>query len=165
MSHKNQEPNVCCPPFDTTLWDDKTSIWEDKLFIKDTIPQIFHMPLPGKMNKTITSMWNKAIQSSANPELNEFLLLAYDPSPWKSEFYMSVTKEVEDAENVKLSGRFLSKVFDGPYNAVPKWISEMEEYVASKGYKTKKYYFYYTTCPKCAKIHGHNYVVAFSEVE
>lgn len=24
--------------------------------------------------------------------------------------------------------------------------------------------FYYTTCPKCAKLHGHNYVVAFAQV-
>lgn len=165
MSHKSDESNVCCPPFDTALWNDKTSIWEDKLFIKDTIPQIFHIPLPSKMNKTITDMWNKAVQGEANPKMEDFLLLAYDPSPWKSEFYMSVTKEVENADNVKISGTFLSKVFDGPYNAVPKWIKEMEQYVGSKGYKTKKYYFYYTTCPKCAKKYGHNYVVAFAEVE
>lgn len=25
--------------------------------------------------------------------------------------------------------------------------------------------FHYTTCPKCAKLHGHNYVVAFAQVE
>jgi hypothetical protein len=33
---------------------------------------------------------------------------------------MTVTKEIPGAENVQLSGTFLSKVFDGPYNAVPK---------------------------------------------
>ena len=78
---------------------------------------------------------------------------------------MAVEKEVPDANNVKLSGTFLTKVFDGPYNAVPKWIKQMDEYVAEKGRKTKKYYFHYTTCPKCAKIYGHNYVVAFAQVE
>jgi hypothetical protein len=25
------------------------------------------------------------------------------------------------------------------------------------------YFFYYTTCPKCAKKHGHNYTVAFAK--
>ena len=30
--------------------------------------------------------------------------------------------------------------------------------------KTKKIYFYYTTCPKCAKKYGHNYIVSFAEV-
>ena len=97
--------------------------------------------------------------------MKNFLLLAYDSSPWKSEFYMAVTREVPGAQNVKLSGTFLSNVFDGHFNSVPKWIKEMDEYVASKGRKTKKHFFYYTTCPKCAKIYGHNYVVAFAQVE
>jgi hypothetical protein len=78
---------------------------------------------------------------------------------------MTVTKEIPEAENVKLSGTYLSKVFDGPYNAVPKWIIEMEKYVSSKGEKTKKYFFYFTTCPKCAKKYGHNYSIAFAQVK
>lgn len=36
--------------------------------------------------------------------------------------------------------------------------------VAGKGKKAIKYYFYYTTCPKCARKYGHNYIVAFAEV-
>ena len=35
---------------------------------------------------------------------------------------------------------------------------------ASQGKKAGKYYFYYTSCPKCAKKYGHNYIVAFAEV-
>ena len=77
---------------------------------------------------------------------------------------MSVTKEVPEAENVRLSGTFISKVFDGPYNRIPKYIKEMEQYVRVLGKESNKYYFYYTTCPKCAKKYGHNYIVAFSEV-
>ena len=77
---------------------------------------------------------------------------------------MAVKIQIPDAENVKFCGTFLSKVFDGSYNDVPKWIKEMAPWVASKGKSVKKYYFYYTTCPKCAKIYGHNYVVAFAEV-
>jgi hypothetical protein len=41
----------------------------------------------------------------------------------------------------------------------------MDQYVKASGKKTKKYYFYYTTCPKCAKKYGNNYVVAFAEVK
>jgi 6-pyruvoyl-tetrahydropterin synthase len=47
---------------------------------------------------------------------------------------------------------------------VPKWVKEMDKYLAEQGKKASRYYFYYTTCPKCAKIHGHNYVVAFAQV-
>ncbi|MDD4358922.1 MAG: hypothetical protein PHY30_03860 [Candidatus Pacebacteria bacterium] len=92
------------------------------------------------------------------------MCLVYDPSAWKSEYYISVNKEVLGVENVRLSGTFLTKVFDGPYNDVPKWIKGMDEYLKNKGKQAKKYYFYYTTCPKCAKIYGHNYVVAFAEI-
>ena len=165
MTHKNEESDMCCPKFNTEPWDKKTHNWKNKLFIKDTVNQIFHKPLPSSMKKTIGNMWEKAQASKADPEIKEFILMATDPSPWKSELYMSVTKEVPDAENVKLSGTFLTKVFDGPYNAVPKWIKEMDEYVASQGKKTKKYYVYFTTCPKCAKIYGHNYAVFFAQVE
>jgi hypothetical protein len=91
-------------------------------------------------------------------------MLAAESSPWKGELYINVTKEIPDAENVKLSGTYITRVFDGPYNAVPKWINEMNQYVGQKGKTVKKYYFYYTTCPKCAKTYGHNYVVAFAEV-
>jgi NMD protein affecting ribosome stability and mRNA decay len=97
--------------------------------------------------------------------MKDFLCLAYDPNPWKGEYYMSATKEVADAKNVSLSGTFFSKVFDGPYNAVPKWVKEMDKYVADKGKKVLKYYFHYTTCPKCAKIYGHNYVICLAQVE
>ncbi len=164
MSQKNSNAEPCCPKFDTTPWDEKTHQWQDKLFIIGTIPQLFHMPLPWTLNSTMSRMWNQAQEAGAAPDLKDFLVLAYDPSPWKSELYLSVTKEVPGTENVKLTGTFLSKVFDGPYNAVPKWIKAMETYVTSKGKQTHKYYFYFTTCPKCAKIHGHNYVVAFAQV-
>jgi hypothetical protein len=55
-------------------------------------------------------------------------------------------------------------VFDGPYNHVPKYLKEFHKYLALIEKKPKKIYFYYTTCPKCAKKYGHNYIVAFAEV-
>ncbi len=165
MSRETNTEQPCCPKFDTVPWDEKTLQWTDKPFIRDTIPEFMHMPLPGMIKRMMGRMWKMAQDSQAAPELNDFIAMAYDPSPWKSEFYMAVTKEVPGADNVRLSGTFHTKVFDGPYNAVPKWLKEMERYVESNGKKTKKYYFYYTTCPKCAKKYGHNYVVAFAEVQ
>jgi hypothetical protein len=34
-----------------------------------------------------------------------------------------------------------------------------------KSYKIKKWYMWYTTCPKCAKKYGKNYVVVIAEIE
>ena len=41
---------------------------------------------------------------------------------------------------------------------------ETQEYVTAQGQQMRKLYFFYTTCPKCAKHYGKNYVVAFAEV-
>jgi len=118
--------------------------------------------MPLNMGKVITRMFEIAEKANATPKAEDYLLMAFDPSPWKSELYMAVTKEVPTAENVRLSGRYISKVFDGPYSAVPQWIKEFESYLKSKNQRSLKYYFYYTTCPKCAKKYGHNYVVAIA---
>jgi len=158
------QEETCCPKFDKTPWDDKDMVWKDKLFLLDSIPQFMHMPLPFMYGKKITSMWDKATKLGGVSETSEFLLMAYDPSPWKSELYLAINKEIPGEKNVRLSGNYYSKVFDGPYNAVPRWIKEMEEILSKKGKKSGKYYFYYTTCPKCAKKYGHNYVVAIVEL-
>jgi hypothetical protein len=153
----------CCPPFDPEIWDDKVSDWKNKPFIQDSVRQFFHIPL--NMGQVVTRMWSVIEQAGAAPDNKDFLMLAYDPSPWKSVLSMTVTREIPGARNVKLSGTFMSRVFDGPYAAAPRWFKEMEGYVQSKGKKAVKQYFYYTTCPKCAKKYGHNYVVAFAQVE
>ena len=152
----------CCPKFDVKMFDAKTHVWKDKPFIRDYVVQLFHIPL--NMGPVIMRMFGKIKRADAAPKNEDFLLLAYDPSPWKSELYMTVTKKVPDAENVTLSGTFFSKVFDGPYDAVPKWIAEMEKLLASKGKKAKKYYVHYAYCPKCAKKYGHNYSAVFAEI-
>jgi hypothetical protein len=90
--------------------------------------------------------------------------LSTDTSAWHGEHYFSVTKEVPGADNVRLSGTFLAKVFEGPYRDAGKWVREMRDYVTSQGRQMRKLYFFYTTCPKCIKRYGKNYVVAFAEV-
>jgi hypothetical protein len=158
------ETDVCCTPFDPTPWDGMTHTWENKPFISDSIPQIFHMPLPGAMDRAMARIWRKAQSFGIAPDKKDYILLAYDPSPWKSILYLAVTGEHPDAGIVHLSGTFMSRVFDGPYNKVPTYISIMNKWLENEDKCAFKYYFYYTTCPKCAKKFGHNYIVAVAEV-
>jgi hypothetical protein len=154
----------CCPVFDPKPWDGVTHSWANKLFLKDTIPQIFHMPWPPLLSKKIAKMWNTSKELGIATELKDFLLLAYDPSPWKSELYLLVQKEHEEADIKNMSGEFYSRVFDGPYSAVPKYLKEIKADIGAKGKREGKIYFYFTTCPNCAKKYGHNYIVAVAEV-
>ena len=157
-----QKEKICCPKFNPVPFQEKTHVWKDKLFVMGKVMQIMHIPL--NMGSVITKLWNQIEAANAKVPDKDILMLAYDPSPWISEFYINVSKEIPGMTNVRLSGTYISKVFDGPYNAVPQWIKEFDEYLLKKNKKAKKYYFYYTTCPKCAKKYGHNYCVAFAEV-
>jgi hypothetical protein len=159
-----QNEEVCCAKFDPTPWHHTEFEWHDKLFLKTSIPEIMHIPLPGSYDKAIKKMWKTAEDAHAAPRPEEFLLLAHDLSSFKGELYMSITKDIPGADVVKLSGKYVSKVFDGGYNHVPQYISEMNGYLASMGKKAKKFYFYFTTCPKCAKKYGHNYIVALAQI-
>jgi hypothetical protein len=40
----------------------------------------------------------------------------------------------------------------------------MLDYVRQREKQLKKLYFFYTTCPKCAKYYGKNYVVLLAQV-
>jgi len=81
-----------------------------------------------------------------------------------AEIYIDVSKQVPGAQMATLSGTFLTKVFGGPFKNAGKWAQEMKQYVDSKGRKLTKLYFSYTTCPKCAKTYGKNYVVLFAQI-
>jgi hypothetical protein len=154
----------CCPPVDPIQWENKIHHWKNKLFIRETVPQVFHIPLPGYVRSVTTKLWKQAREAGAAPGINDFLLLSYDTSPWKMELFMHVTHEVPGADNIALSGKYYSRVFDGPFSKVPQYIRDTDIYLIGQGKLAKKYYFYFTTCPKCASKYEHNYIVAIVEL-
>lgn len=158
----SDNPTNCCPRFKPQGWDEQELHFKDKLFLKATTRSFFHIPL--NMG-TVFPRTFEAIQKADAQNMDQFIVLSYDPSAWRSEHYFSVTKAVPDEEMVEMSGDFLTKVFEGPYKDAPKWEKEMESFVKSKGKEVKKTYFFYTTCPKCAKYYGKNYMVAVSELK
>ena len=107
---------------------------------------------------------NVAKLESATAKSDTMLVLCDEGSLWGSDVYIEATKEVPGAALSKISGDFLSKVFEGSYNNMGKWIEQMKAFVKSRGKILKKLYFYYTTCPKCAKKYGKNYVVLLAQV-
>jgi len=162
MKKRVKKTEVCCPKFDPKPWDEKEIIWDKKLFVTDDVKAIMHIPI--NMGSVITQMSRKIDEAGASVSGEDFLMLSLEESPWKSTQFITVSKEVGGMKNVKLSGTFLTKVFEGNYNEVKNWYREMQNYVKGKGKDIKKLYFYYTTCPKCAKIYGKNYVVFLAQV-
>lgn len=76
--------------------DSKAQEWKDKPFTVGSIPQFLHMPLPLTFARTLSRIWKQAQEAGADPPIEDFLLMAYDPSPWKSELYTAVTSDQGD---------------------------------------------------------------------
>lgn len=150
----------CCPRFDPKPWEDKEIIWKDKLFLKDSVRSFFHIPL----NFGQVVVKNMEIIQKADALVDVPLMLSDEKSLFGSDIYINVSKDVPGAAMVKMSGKYLSKVFEGPFQNTGKWVTEMSQYVKSKGKEFKKLYFFYTTCPKCAKFYGKNYTVILAEI-
>jgi len=161
MVEESIKPTGCCDIFDPKPWKDKEIKWKDKLFVKDRVNNLLHIPL--NMGKKVVK--NMALIEKANAKAPYQLMLFDEKSSWSTDIYIDVARDVPGAVMAMLSGTFLTKVFEGPYSNAGKWAGEMVKYVESKGKKVKKLYFSYTTCPKCAKVYGKNYVILFAQTD
>ena len=155
------ESQACCPKFDPGPWDDKIFTWDRKKFVKDKVRTFFFIPLNfGAVMRRIT---RKAGRSGA--KFPDWLSLSDHRTKWTMDVYVAVDKDVEGAVNTTLSGQFLSKVYEGDFKETKTWCRDFAAYAAAKGLSIKKWYMWYTTCPKCAKKYGKNYVAIVAEVE
>ncbi len=157
----SDNPTNCCPRFNPQGWDDQELHFKDKLFVKVETRSIFHIPL--NMGSVFPRTF-EAIENAGASNMDQFIVLSRDPSAWRAEHFFSVSKDVPGCEMVRISGDYLTRVFEGPYKKVPVWEKEMQDYVANKGKHLSRLYFFYTTCPRCAKFYGKNYIVAVAEV-
>lgn len=160
MKHTT-ENQICCPPFKPELWDDKTFEWQNKKFITDKVFTLFYMPLNygGAMRRLDKKL------SAAEGQNPDYLCLADHTSKWNMNSYLAVDKEIPGKESITLSGKFFSKVYEGPFRNTEKWCKDFESQAKSQNYTLKKWYMWYTTCPKCAKKYGKNYVAIIAEIQ
>jgi hypothetical protein len=157
---KTDRPTGCCPRFHPEGWDDQELRFENKPFVRASTRSLFHVPL--NMGKVFARTW--ATIESEHAAEQGFLVLSHDDSPWRADHLFAVDRDVPAAEMVHLTGTFLTKVFEGPFSDMPKWAAEMKRYVEGKGKTLETLYYFYTTCPSCAKAYGKNYVVALAGV-
>ncbi len=156
----NANDEICCPRFDPEPWDGKTINWQDKRFVQDRVTSFFHMPLNyGKVMARNVDMIRAAGAATAAR-----IILTDENSLWGADVYFEVSKDIPGAKMTSISGTFLCKVFEGPYRNVGNWIETMKAWVAGQGKTIRKLYFYYTTCPNCAKKYGKNYVAILAEI-
>jgi len=161
MAQQLTENDICCPKFEPAPWDEKVFNWENKKFIKDSVFTLFYMPV--NFGSVMRKMHKKVVEVQA--EVPEWMCLSDHTSPWNMDLYLAVDKVIPNATNLTLSGKFVSKVYEGPFKETGNWSKNFNAWCDEKGYKPLKTYMWYTTCPKCAKKYGKNYVVLVAEIE
>lgn len=159
MSTNN--PQECCPEFNPAPWQDTVLEWHNRRFIKDKVCTFFFMPLNfGSAMRRLDARVTKA-----GATIQDWLCLSDHTSKWNMDLYLAVDKEIEGTENVSLSGKYFSKVYEGNFKDTGLWCKDFDKSAHEKGFKTGKMYMWYTTCPKCAKKYGKNYVVIIAGIE
>lgn len=162
MTSKAVTDSVCCPKFDPTLWDDKIIGWKDKRFIKDSVFTLFYMPVNFG---SVMRKFDKVVTKSGTEMPADGLCLSDHISKWNMDVYLAVEDAIPNAKNVTISGQFYCKVYEGSFSDTGKWCEDFETTIQSKGFKKHRLYMWYTTCPKCAKKYGKNYVAILSHIE
>ena len=160
MSTQQEQPE-CCPPFNPAPWDGQIVEWNNKMFVKDKVCTLFYMP----MNFGSVMVRLSKAMTANGASCPDWLCLSDHTSMWKMDVYLAVDKEIPGLNNVTLSGKFLCKVYEGPFKDTGKWCKDFAEYAKSKGHAYTKMFMWYTTCPKCAKKYGKNYVVIVAKVD
>ena len=158
LPHFDDSDNTtgCCPRFNPEGWDGQELHFKDKPFIRATTKNAMHIPL--NMGAVFARVQNH-LQDAGAYDPDGFIVLSRDLSPWQAEHLFSVSRPVPGEEATTLTGDFVTKVFEGPYRDAKHWYREMAALAHERGAATEEIYFFYTTCPKCAKAYGRNYVV------
>jgi hypothetical protein len=161
MATQSEPNSACCPEFDPTPWDNKYFEWGNRRFIKDRVCTFFYMPV--NFGKVMIRL-HKVIKN-AGAEVPDWLCLSDHTSRWNMDLYLAVDREIAGAANVSLSGKFFSKVYEGPFSNAGRWSKDFINILTSKGHTKNKLFMWYTTCPRCSKKYGKNYVVLISQID
>lgn len=150
----------CCAPFNPEPWDRKVITWKNRLFLHDHVISIFHVPL--NFGQTVVRDMIVIRSNGALP--NNPIMLSDENSPWGAEVYLEVTKPLPNERVVRLAGTYLTLAREGSFRNIRSWLYEMDTYAASEHKKIRKIYYYYPTCPKCAKLYGKQNIVLIAQV-
>ena len=159
-----EEDNVtgCCPVFHPEMYDNQVFDLSDYNFIKNSTLSFMYMPL--NMDKVFTRTMD-AINRDKQVYDDRYLILSKDVSPFKCDHYFLVKGNVEGYKSHKIEGNFYTKVYDGDFKEISSWIKDFENHLKNRNKPLKEMFVFYTTCPNCAKVYGHNYVVLFGKLD
>jgi hypothetical protein len=88
--------------------------------------------MPLTFGQEITKIMKKL--DEAGTKCQDWLCLSDHTSMFNMDMYLAVDKEVTGLENVEMSGKYFSKVYEGQFGDTGKWCKDFEKVVKEKGY-------------------------------
>lgn len=151
----------CCPRFKPEYWDGKEFGFEGLRFVRVLTRSFFYMPLDmgSVMRRT-----QAAVSAAGAGFEDRYFMLSKEESLWKASHRLMVSKDVPGFENVSVGGTWYAKAYEGPFSQTGIWYRDMQAVMGEKGAPGAEILAFYTTCPKCAKAYGKNYVVLFGKL-
>jgi len=159
-----EQDNVtgCCPVFHPENYDNCVFDLSDYHFIKSSTLSFMYIPI--NMDSVFTRTI-KAIDDSKQTYEDQYLILSKDVSPFKCDHYFLTKGNVEGYSTERILGHYYSKVYDGEFKEISNWIKEFKQFLEKQTKPVKDLFVFYTTCPNCAKVYGHNYIVLFGKID
>ena len=161
FNDQSENTTGCCPRFNDKGWDGQILRFKDKPFVRATTHAVAHLPID--MGKVFSRVLGK-IDAGHAVDPSHMIVMSRDLSAFKGEHLFAVDTAISGEENIRISGDYLTKVFEGPFSQVRQWQYDMQALANEKGRAANAVWFYYTTCPKCAKVYGKNPVVGLVEL-
>lgn len=159
VRHPDIADTGCCPRFSPERWRNRDIVFSDKPFLRTRVHSVLHIPFG--VERAMKRAYARIEALGALPD--EPLVLVDERSPWSADYLIALGRELPGPDTVRLSGAYHTQVFEGPYRNMGKWMEETRKLGLLGAGKSGKIYAWYTTCPRCSKAYGENYVVLFAE--
>ena len=130
------EEQVCCPKFDPKPWEKRFVSFDDQYFMKVKVRTFKHVPL--NFGSVMTKA-QKQIEASGAKVVNN-IALSNHVSRWTMEVYIAIDKEVAELKPIRLSGKFLSNVYEGPFKDTAIWCKDFERLAKEKEFPINTWY-------------------------
>lgn len=139
---------ICCPLLEPQKWNDVQHIWNKKPSWWKPFPRSFTYPFQERMRKQSRGCGSELKMRALRRSRMTFCCWPNDPTAFESELYMSLTAEVPGGRNEKFTGTFHSRVFEGRYGDIIKFVNQTEQSLDANKMIAKKHYIYFPNCPK-----------------
>jgi len=151
----------CCPKFEPSHWEGVELHFRNKSFIRAETRSFLHFPLNmGRVFSRVLEAMRRA--EAYTPE--NYIVLSRELSAWRAEHLFAAKSAVPGEQTIELSGDFRCVVFEGPYSEARHWHRDLTLVSVKHGKPEGRAFLFYTTCPKCSKVYGKNYVVGLAEI-